>query len=80
MTYPVLVGQMDATRAAEQFGDFVALPFSVVAGPDGTVLAVHTGELHAPDLEQIAEVADGLAEGTLTAESAKARLSLGGGG
>lgn len=78
VTYPNLVGEMDATRAAEQFGDaFRALPFSVVVGPDGTVLAIHTGEIRAADLEQVAAVAAGLAEGTLTVEAARASLQLG---
>ena len=66
VTYPNLVGEMDATRAAEQFVEGLALPLSVVAAPDGTVLAVHMGELKASDLEQVAAVADGLAAGTLS--------------
>ena len=45
VTYPNLVGEMDATRAAEQFAEAFALPLSVVVAPDGTVLAVHMGEL-----------------------------------
>ena len=77
VTYPNLVGEMDATRAAEQFAAGFALPLSVVAAPDGTVLAVHMGEITAPDLEQIAAVADSLATGTLTVAEAPARLKLG---
>lgn len=77
VTYPNLVGEMDATRAAEQFALGFALPLSVVAAPDGTVLAVHMGEITASDLEQIAAVADGLATGTLSTAEAPSRLSLG---
>jgi thiol-disulfide isomerase/thioredoxin len=77
VTYPNLVGEMDATRAAEQFAPGFALPLSVVAAPDGTVLAVHIGEIHASDLEQIATVADALAAGNLTTAAATARLKLG---
>ncbi len=77
VTYPNLVGGMDATRAAEQFGVGFALPLSVVAAPDGTVLAVHMGEIKVSDLEQIAAVAAGLAAGTLSAVDAPARLKLG---
>lgn len=81
VTYPILVGQMDATRVAEGFGDaFRALPFSVVAGPDGTILAIHTGELHAPDLARLAAVAAELGRGTLDAAAARERLRLGAGG
>ena len=77
VTYPNLVGELDATRAAEQFAVGFALPLSVVAAPDGTVLAVHTGEIRVSDLEQIAAVAAGLAAGTLSSRDAPARLKLG---
>ena len=77
VTYPNLVGEMDATRAAEQFAPDFALPLSVVSAPDGTVLAVHIGELKATDLEQIAGVAAGLSAGTLTTANARASLKLG---
>jgi len=77
VTYPNLVGEMDATRAAEQFAPAFALPLSVVAAPDGTVLAVHIGEIHASDLEQIAAVADALAAGTLSSAAAAGQLKLG---
>jgi thiol-disulfide isomerase/thioredoxin len=77
VTYPNLVGEMDATRAAEQFAEAFALPLSVVAAPDGTVLAVHMGELKATDLEQIARVAAELAAGTLPVGDAPSRLRLG---
>ncbi len=77
VTYPNLVGEMDATRAAEQFAEAFALPLSVVAAPDGTVLAIHMGELKASDLEQIAKVAAELAAGTLPVADAPSRLKLG---
>jgi thiol-disulfide isomerase/thioredoxin len=77
VTYPNLVGEMDATRAAEQFAEGLALPLSVVVAPDRTVLAVHMGELKAGDLAQIAAVADGLAAGTLPVGDAPSRLALG---
>ena len=78
VTYPNLVGEMDATRAAEQFAQGFALPLSVIVAPDGTVLAVQMGEIRASDLEQIAAVADGLASGTLTTAAAPSHLKLGG--
>lgn len=77
VTYPNLVGEMDATRAAEQFAVGFGLPLSVIAAPDGTVLAVHMGEITVTDLEQIAAVAAGLASGTLSAGAAPALLKLG---
>lgn len=77
VTYPNLVGEMDAARAAERFAAGFALPLSVVAAPDGTVLAIHMGEIKVSDLEQIAAVAAGLAAGTLSSADAPARLRLG---
>jgi thiol-disulfide isomerase/thioredoxin len=77
VTYPNLVGEMDATRAAEQFAPGFALPLSIVAAPDSTVLAVHIGEIRASDLGQIAAVADALATGTLSSRDAAKQLKLG---
>jgi thiol-disulfide isomerase/thioredoxin len=77
VTYPNLVGEMDATRAAERFALGFALPLSVVVAPDGIVLAVHMGEVTAHDLEQIAAVAEDLATGTLSSAAAPSRLTLG---
>ncbi len=81
VTYPNLAGEMDATRAAELFAPGFALPLSVVVAPDGTVLAIHMGELRAADLQQVATVAAGLGAGTLDTPSAIAALrgGLGGG-
>lgn len=72
ISYPILLGEAAATRAAEQFGEaFVGLPFSVVAAADGTILAVHTGQISARDLAQIGVVAQQLAEGELTPAAAR---------
>ena len=72
ISYPILLGEAAATRAAEQFGEaFVGLPFSVVAAADGTILAVHTGQISARDLAQIATVVQQLAAGALTPAAAR---------
>jgi thiol-disulfide isomerase/thioredoxin len=78
ISYPILLGEAAATRAAEQFGEaFVGLPFSVVAAADGTILAVHTGQVSARDLAQIGTVAGQLAAGELTPAAARAILQRG---
>ena len=75
ISYPVLLGEEAANRAAEQFGEaFVGLPFSVLAAADGTILAVHTGQVSARDLAQIGTVAQQLASGELTPVAARAIL------
>jgi thiol-disulfide isomerase/thioredoxin len=77
VTYPILVGQLDASRVAESFGDaFRALPFSVVSAPDGSILAIHTGELKAADLAGISRAAAGLAAGRMSLAEAKGVMSF----
>jgi thiol-disulfide isomerase/thioredoxin len=74
-SYPVLLGEEAANRAAEQFGEaFVGLPFSVLAAGDGTILSVHTGQVSASDLTRIGTVAQQLAAGELTPAAARAIL------
>lgn len=74
--YPILIGQSDAWEAAAAFGvDFYALPFTIFTGGDGSVLGVHTGELHAEHLEAFHSILDGLATGRLDVASARGRLA-----
>ncbi|MCC5793948.1 MAG: TlpA family protein disulfide reductase [Chromatiales bacterium] len=76
VNYPVLIGQQDAMLAAERFGSaFGALPFTVLVSPDGYILGMHTGELHAPDLEHWMGIADEVAEGRLPVPEARRRLA-----
>ena len=75
ISYPVLLGEEAANRAAEQFGEaFVGLPFSVLAAGDGTILSLHTGPVSARDLAQIGTVAQQLASGELTPAAARVIL------
>ncbi len=75
ISYPILLGEEAATHAAEQFGEaFVGLPFSVLAASDGTILAIHTGQVSARDLAQIGTVAQQLATGELTPAAARVIL------
>jgi thiol-disulfide isomerase/thioredoxin len=74
--YPILIGQSEAMDAAAAFGvDFVGLPFSVFTDPEGHVLGVHTGELKAEQLEQLATLIGALEDGTTTLAAARATLS-----
>ena len=44
--YPILLGDLNEPSTTRQFGDTTAvLPYSVLLGPDGRVLATHTGAL-----------------------------------
>jgi thiol-disulfide isomerase/thioredoxin len=75
--YPVLIGQSDAWEAAAAFGvDVYALPFTVFTGADGSVLGIHTGELHREHLERLSATLDDLRAGSIDVAAARARLAV----
>ena len=74
--YPVLIGQSDAWEAAAAFGvDFYALPFTVFTAGDGSVLGVHTGELHPEHLETLTALLADLRDQKIDVAEARARLA-----
>ena len=76
--YPILVGQSEAWAAAAALGvNIYALPFTIFTGGDGSILGVHTGELHAEHLEVFRTVVDDLAAGRVGVAEARARLASG---
>ena len=76
ISYPILVGQDDAMKAAEAFGpEFVGLPLTAVTAPGGAILKLHVGELHPQDLDRILDVIDRLAAGSITLAEARSLLA-----
>jgi thiol-disulfide isomerase/thioredoxin len=74
--YAILIGQSEAWEAAAALGvNIYALPFTVFAAGDGTLLGVHMGELHAEHLARFRAIVDDLAGGRITAETAKERFA-----
>ena len=74
--YAILVGQNEAWEAASALGvNIFALPFTVFTAADGSVLGVHTGELHAEHLEAFRDVADALKDGRIDVAEARRRIS-----
>jgi thiol-disulfide isomerase/thioredoxin len=74
--YAILIGQSEAWEAAAALGvNIYALPFTVFAAADGTLLGVHIGELHAEHLDRFRAVADDLSAGRITVEAAKDRIA-----
>ncbi len=74
--YPVLVGQAEGMEAAASFGvDFFALPFTVFVDADRNVLGVHTGEIHAADLENLAAVLVALGRDEIDLDTARQRIA-----
>jgi thiol-disulfide isomerase/thioredoxin len=74
--YPILVGQAEAWAAAAALGvNIYALPFTIFTAGDGSILGVHTGELHAEHLDAFRSAADDLAAGKIDADQARARIA-----
>jgi thiol-disulfide isomerase/thioredoxin len=74
--YPILIGQNEAWAAAGALGvNIYALPFTIFTGNDGSILGVHTGELHAEHLELFQAVADDLAAGRVDVDEARSRIA-----
>lgn len=74
--YPILIGQSEAWEAAAALGvDVYALPFTVFAAADGSLLGVHTGELKAEHLAEFQAVVDDLASGKIQLAEARTRIA-----
>ena len=74
--YPILIGESTGWDAAAAFGvNVYALPFTVFTGADGSVLGVHTGELHPEHLENLTAVLDDLKAGKIDIATARARIA-----
>jgi thiol-disulfide isomerase/thioredoxin len=74
--YPILIGESAGWEAAAAFGvNVYALPFTVFTTADGSVLGVHTGELHAEQLENLTAVLDNLKTGKIDLATARARVA-----
>jgi thiol-disulfide isomerase/thioredoxin len=74
--YAILIGQSEAWAAAAALGvNIYALPFTIFTSGDGSILGVHTGELHAEHLEVFRNVVDDLSAGKIDADQARARIA-----
>jgi thiol-disulfide isomerase/thioredoxin len=73
--YPILIGQEDAMAAAEASGiEFVGMPFTLVVGPDGSMIKAHIGEIREEHIEQIVSVVARLESGEIDLAQAKNAL------
>jgi thiol-disulfide isomerase/thioredoxin len=74
--YPILIGQNEAWAAASALGvNIFALPFTIFTGADGSILGVHTGELHAEHLETFQDVVDAFGAGRIDVAEARRRIA-----
>jgi thiol-disulfide isomerase/thioredoxin len=74
--YAILVGQNEAWAAAGALGvNIFALPFTVFTAGDGSLLGVHTGELHVEHLETFRSVTDDLGAGRIDVAEARRRIA-----
>ncbi len=76
VTYPILVGELEAMEVAEKFGSgFVGLPFSVFTAPNGQVLTVRNGELQRDELRAILAITDQVTSGQLSTAEARQQFA-----
>jgi thiol-disulfide isomerase/thioredoxin len=74
--YPILIGETEAWAAAGALGvNIYALPFTIFTAGDGSILGVHTGELHSEHLDRFRSIVDDLAAGRIDVEQARSRVS-----
>jgi thiol-disulfide isomerase/thioredoxin len=74
--YPILIGDKGGWEAAAAFGvNVYALPFTVFTAADGSVLGVHTGELHSEHLQELTAVVGDLRDGKIDVATARQRLA-----
>jgi thiol-disulfide isomerase/thioredoxin len=74
--YPILIGQNEAWAAAASLGvNIYALPFTIFTAADGSILGVHTGELHAEHLEAFRTINDELAAGRIAVDEARSQIA-----
>ena len=72
--YPVLVGEKGGLEAVSAFGMDTVLPFTVVADPEGRIVALKVGELHRDEAAFIlARLAD-LSAGRITLAAAREQI------
>jgi len=76
--YPILIGQNEAWAAASALGvNIFALPFTIFTAGDGSILGVHTGELHVEHIEAFRTVADDFGAGRIDLAEARNRIADG---
>jgi thiol-disulfide isomerase/thioredoxin len=74
--YPVLIGQMQAMNAAQEFGvNVYALPFTVFTVANGATLGVFTGELHQEQLDEIIKIIEDYDANEITLVQAQNQFS-----
>ncbi len=73
--YPLLIGEDDGLAAARSFGvENLAFPFTVFSDRQGRIIALHLGELHAPQAHVILGIVARVDAGELTPETARVEV------
>jgi thiol-disulfide isomerase/thioredoxin len=75
--YPLLVGEQEGLKAAEQFGMQMVLPFSVFADSKGHIVAVKIGELHREEADFILAEIRAVDQGKTDLAPARQRIEAG---
>jgi thiol-disulfide isomerase/thioredoxin len=75
ITYPTLVGELDAIKVSDQFGlEGLGLPFTVLVSGNGDILSVFIGELSTAELDEFARVSRAVERGAMELPAARDQL------
>ena len=76
ISYPSLVGEVDAMRVSDMFGlEGLGLPFTVLVGANKEILTVFIGEIDAEQLEEMVKISRLYANNQLELIAARKQLS-----
>lgn len=77
ITYPLMVAEQGGIEAVRAFGMDTVLPFSVFADPEGRLITLKIGELHADEAQLILDHIAALDEGRLSLSAAREQIAAG---
>ena len=74
--YPILIGGEEAIEAAEAYGiEFMAMPLTLLVGPDGALLNAHVGEFKRHHVESALPILAALRGGDIDTAVARHQLA-----
>ena len=75
--YPVLIGEQDGLDAIAAFGMDTVFPFSVFADPQGRIVTLKVGELHADEARFILDKVKDVSSGRIELAAARKEIADG---
>jgi thiol-disulfide isomerase/thioredoxin len=76
ISYPTLVGELDAMEVSDQFGlEGLGLPFTVLVAASGEILTVFIGEIEAGELQTLVETSQAFNRAEIDLNTARQKLA-----